>query len=63
MTGDVSEPFPVVYPSMLGRPEELRAWGVPHSLLREGKNTFEVTLKSGEPLSVVLVDLAAGRLS
>jgi hypothetical protein len=63
MTGDVSEPFPVVYPSMLGRPEELRAWGVPHSLLREGKNTFEFTLKSGEPLSVVLVDLAAGRLS
>ena len=63
MTGDVSEPFPVVYPSMLGRPEELRAWGVPHSLLREGKNTFEVTLKSGEPFSVVLVDLAAGRLS
>jgi len=57
-TEDVSEPFPVPYPSMVGKPEELRAWLVPANLLREGKNSLEVTLKSGEPMSVLFVDLA-----
>ncbi|HYF34367.1 MAG TPA: hypothetical protein VD994_03670, partial [Prosthecobacter sp.] len=28
-TPDVSEPFPVPYPSMMGKPEEMRAWLVP----------------------------------
>ena len=57
-TFDVSEPFAVTYPSMLAKPEELRAWSVPATLLREGKNSLEVTLERGAPVSVVFVDLA-----
>lgn len=59
-TTDVSEPFTVPYPSMLGQPEELRAWSVPGALFKEGKNTLEFTLQSGEAASVVFVDLAFG---
>ncbi|HRH97801.1 MAG TPA: hypothetical protein PLB55_17815 [Prosthecobacter sp.] len=62
-TPDVSEPFAVSYPSMVATPEELRAWTIPAKLLREGKNSLEVTLKTGEPVSVVFVDLAAGQAS
>jgi hypothetical protein len=57
-TLDVSEPFAVTYPSMLAKPEELRAWWIPAKLLREGKNSLEVTMKSGKPLTVLFVDLA-----
>ncbi|MBL9117758.1 MAG: hypothetical protein JNJ83_22310 [Verrucomicrobiaceae bacterium] len=57
-TDDVSEPFEVPYPSMLGKPEELRAWHIPGRLLREGKNSLEVTQTGGEPVTVVFVDLA-----
>lgn len=57
-TTDVSEPFDVPYPSMIAKPDELRAWHVPTKLLREGKNSIEVTLKSGQPVSVLFVDLA-----
>ena len=59
-TQDVAEPFPVPYPSLLGKPDELRAWTLPAKLLREGKNSLEVTLKAGEPLAVIFVDLASG---
>lgn len=62
-TADVSEPFVVPYPSMLAKPEELRAWTIPAKLLREGRNSLEVTLKAGEALSVLFVDLAAGQAS
>ncbi len=58
-TNDVSEPFTVSYPSLLGRPEELRAWSVPAKLLREGKNSAEFTSKAGKMISIVFVDLAA----
>lgn len=57
-TDDNSEPYPVPYPSMLGKPEELRAWTIPAKLLREGKNSLEVTRRSGGECSIVLVDLA-----
>jgi hypothetical protein len=30
-------------------------------LLREGKNSLEVTQKTGEPVAVVFVDLATGQ--
>lgn len=60
-TPDVSEPFAVPYPSMVARPEELRAWNVPATLLRAGKNSLEVTLESGEAVAVLFVDLAVGR--
>lgn len=62
-TKDVSEPFAVPYPAMLGKAEEMRAWMVPAKLLREGKNSLEVTLKQGEPVAVIFVDLAAGQAS
>jgi hypothetical protein len=54
---DVSEPFPVPYPSMMGKPDELRAWTVPAGLLREGRNTLEVSLHNGPSCSVLFVDL------
>lgn len=55
---DVSEPFAAPHPSMLAKPEELRAWLIPARLLREGKNSLELILKSGEPMIVLFVDLA-----
>ena len=57
-TEDVSEPFSVPYPSMIAKPEELHAWLIPARLLRDGKNSLEVTLMSGQPLNVLFVDLA-----
>ena len=56
-TEEVSEPFAVPYPSMLAKPDELRAWLIPARMLREGKNSLDVTLKSGEPVTVLFVDL------
>lgn len=56
-TVNVSEPFAVPFPSMLAKPEELRAWFAPARLLREGTNNFEVTLKSDESCTVLFVDL------
>ncbi|MBV6500846.1 MAG: hypothetical protein CJBNEKGG_03334 [Prosthecobacter sp.] len=57
-TSDVSEPFPVAYPSMMGAPDELRAWTVPAGLLREGRNSLEVVVHGGPACSVLFVDLA-----
>ena len=57
---DVSEPFAVPYPSMIAKPDELRAWTIPAKLLREGSNSLEVTLKTGGPVSVMFIDLAVG---
>jgi hypothetical protein len=62
-THDVSEPFPVPYPSLLAKPDELRAWSISAKLLREGKNILEVTQQAGEPLAVIFVDLATGQVS
>jgi hypothetical protein len=58
-TPEISEPFSVPYPSMLAKPDELRAWLIPARLLSDGRNTFSVTLKSGTPFSVQFVDLAS----
>jgi hypothetical protein len=57
-SNDVSEPFAVPYPSKLGKPEELRAWLIPSALLRDGKNSLEITLTNGDATAVVFVDLA-----
>jgi hypothetical protein len=56
-TADVSELFPVPYPSLLGKPEELRAWTVPVRLLVEGINRLELTSDAGA--TIVFVDLSA----
>lgn len=58
-TADVSEPFAVPYPSMLAKPEELRAWTIPARLLREGANRFDLQHALTAAVTVVFVDLAA----
>jgi hypothetical protein len=57
-TPDVSESFPVAYPSLLGKPEEIRAWSVPAHLLREGANRFEITSLGGNGAVATFLDLA-----
>ncbi len=57
-TDDRSEPFPNPYPSLLGKPDELRAWEVPARLLRDGANRIELTTESGGPSTLVFLDLA-----
>lgn len=57
---DVSEPFPVSYPCLLGKAEELRAWTVPAELLQDGANELEINWeKGGGPATILFVDLAA----
>ncbi len=58
-TPDVSEPFPVPYPSMMGKPEELRAWLVPAVLLADGPNRLELAWAGGSDVpTVVFLDLS-----
>lgn len=58
-TSDLSEPYPVPYPSMMGKPEELLAWIVPFSKLTTGVNRLELTLNGGSDTSIIFLDLAA----
>jgi len=51
----------VPYPSLIAGPDELRAWMIPAKLLREGKKSLEAMQTSGEPTSVVFVDLTSGQ--
>ena len=57
-TDDVSEPYANPYPTMLGAPDELRAWTVPADLLRDGPNRLELTLQSGKAPPLAFLDLA-----
>jgi hypothetical protein len=57
-TLDVSEPFPVPYPSMMGKPDELRAWLVPATLLTEGINRLELSHQGSGEASMSFIDLA-----
>lgn len=61
VTANVAEPFPVPYPSLMGKPDELRAWLLPARLLLEGKNVLSVQLKAGDPVAIVFADLAVGQ--
>ena len=56
-SNDVSEPFPNPYPSMLGKPEQMRAWTVPETVPRAGFNTLELSLKSGGDATLDYLDL------
>lgn len=58
VAGDVSEPFAVPYPSLMGHPDELRAWVIPTYLMRQGENHFELTQNTADSMTVVFVDLA-----
>ncbi|MFA6560913.1 MAG: hypothetical protein WCV00_03270 [Verrucomicrobiia bacterium] len=57
-TDDLSEPYPNPYPPMLGKPEELRAWSVPASAMKDGPNRIEITMTASKPLRVAFLDLA-----
>ena len=59
---DRSEPYANSYPSLLGTPEQMRAWTVPPENLRAGRNTIELTLDGGGSgvVEVVYLDLAIG---
>jgi hypothetical protein len=57
-TDDVSEPYAAPYLSLLGEPSARRAWSVPASALRDGRNRLDVTLVEGEPATIAYVDLA-----
>lgn len=57
-TPDISEPYPVPFPSMMGKPEELRAWTVPAAKLTAGPNRLELTLAAGAETSLIFLDLA-----
>jgi hypothetical protein len=56
-TSDVSEPFPNHYPSMLGKPENLRAWTVPAAVPRGNANTVEFSLRAGEDATLQYLEL------
>jgi hypothetical protein len=56
-TDDVTEPFPNPYPSMLGKPETIRAWHVPAIVPRENANTLEFSLRGGEEATLQYLDL------
>jgi hypothetical protein len=57
-TPETSEPYPNPYPPLLGTPETLRAFVVPPSVPKEGRNALEVTLLQGEGIEISVVDLA-----
>jgi hypothetical protein len=57
-TDDLSEPYPNPYPPMLGKPEELRAWTVPASVLKDGPNRIEIAMAAGKAVRVAFMDLA-----
>lgn len=58
-TPDVSEPFANPYPSMLGKPEELHAWDIPVSQLRDGTNSVELSFAGGDAVTLTFLDIAA----
>lgn len=58
--GDVSEPFANPNNTLLGTPEQMQAWSVPASLVRDGGNEIEVALMEGEALTVHYLDLRMG---
>jgi hypothetical protein len=55
---DRSEPFEDCYPPLLGAAEHHRAWTVPPIALRNGVNEVEIALTTGDPATLVFVDLA-----
>ncbi len=56
-TPDRSEPYPNPYPALLGEPEHHRAWIVPPSLPKDGINRIELSLREGNPTTMVFLDL------
>ncbi|TDU73039.1 hypothetical protein EI77_01506 [Prosthecobacter fusiformis] len=59
-SNDVEELFENPYPSLLGKPETMRAWAVPASVLRDGKNVFEFMHQGGKPVTLEYMDVRMG---
>jgi len=57
-TADISEPFGEQYPPLLGTEQTLRAFTLPLSLIREGKNEITVTLTEGEDIRLIALNIA-----
>ncbi len=55
---NIAEPFKTPYPHLLGTEETLRAWEIPHSLLKEGENKISLELKEGGAIRIMFVDLS-----
>ncbi|MGM9684111.1 MAG: hypothetical protein ACI3XQ_11000, partial [Eubacteriales bacterium] len=55
---DISEPFGVQYPPLLGNENTLRAFTLPVDRIADGENRFEITLLTGEPIRLIAVDIA-----
>ena len=58
---DTIEPFANAYPSLLGKPEELRAWSVPAAVIVAGTNRVEFIHREGKPITIVYLDLKLAR--
>lgn len=57
---DVSEPFANPNITLLGKPEQMHAWKVPTSVLLDGRNEVEVSLSTGEAVTVHYLDVRMG---
>ena len=59
LNADVSEPYPSPYSTLLGTPEQHRAWTVPPGAPRDGMNSVQITMEEGQPADIIFLDLAA----
>jgi hypothetical protein len=55
---DLAEPYPNPDPAMLATRETARGWSVPAQLPVDGVNRLVITMRSGQPVEMVLLDLA-----
>lgn len=59
ITDDVSEPFSPPYTSLLGNPDEMRAWRVPGTVLKNGANEIMFSISGGvQRTKLMYIDLA-----
>lgn len=57
-TDDISEPFGVQYPPLLGTEETVRAFLLPVDLIWRGKNEISVTLMQGGDVKLIAINIA-----
>ena len=55
---DVSPIFPPKYKVAIGEPDDYKAFAIPEWLLKDGRNVFEITQKSGPASSLFFMDIA-----
>ena len=57
-TEDVSEPFGIQYPPLLGPDGAMRAFLIPLELIREGKNEICIKMTEGESIRLISLNIA-----